>query len=348
MAATDYNGDGLCDVWQQRYDAWGLLPDGDEDLDGCSNLAESIAGTNPRDPSDCIRVGQVQVGGGMVIVEIQSQTGKRYQLLSSSSPVGESWTNVGAAVIGNGAKITFSNVLGSGAARKFYRVRTDDVDTDGDGVSDWAEQVVGTNPALANSPSNASGGLANDGDTLASVMSLSVQVDTEKGYERVNKSATTPVSSPARLRLVRTVGTMPLTLPVQTQGGAPEETKSNASPADHAAVSQVTIPAGQGTPASPFLLPIQPVADHLDEVPEFLNVKVGNGSGAPSATVCICDSSPSLEANQTLFVAYLGREAGGTTTATGLATALVKGDNDGATISLTFSGMYAACTVEQN
>lgn len=342
MAATDYNGDGLCDVWQQRYDAWGLLPDGDEDLDGCSNLAESIAGTNPRDPSDCIRVGQVQVGGGMVIVEIQSQTGKRYQLLSSSSPVGESWTNVGAAVIGNGAKIAFSNVLGSGAARKFYRVRTDDVDTDGDGVSDWAEQVVGTNPALANSPSNASGGLANDGDTLASVMSLSVQVDTEKGYERVNKSATTPVSSPARLRLVRTVGTMPLTLPVLTQGGAPEETKSNASPADHAAVSQVTIPAGQGTPASPFLLPIQPVADHLDEVPEYLNVKVGNGSGAPSATVCICDSSPSLEANQTLFVAYLGREAGVTTTATGLATALVKGDNDGATISLTFSNLTSA------
>jgi hypothetical protein len=135
---------------------------------------------------------------------------------------------------------------------------------------------------------------------------------------------------------------MPLTLPVQTAGGAPDETKSNAAPADFIAANNATIPAGQGTPGSPFLLPIQPVPDSLDEVPEFLNVKIGNSPGSPSATLCICDSDPDLESNQTLFVAYLGREAGVTSTATGLATALVKGDNDGATINLTFSNLTSA------
>jgi uncharacterized protein (DUF1800 family) len=173
-------------------------------------------------------------------------------------------------------------------------------------------------------------------------MSLAVSVETEHGYERVNKALPSPVGSPARVRLVRSVGTMPLTLPVETQGGAPEDTKANASPADFAAITQVTIPTGQGTPSSPFLMPIQPVADNLDEVPEFLNVKIGNWAGAPSARVCLCDANPTVEANRTLFVAYLGREAGVTSTATGLATALVRGDNDGATINLTFSNLTSA------
>lgn len=341
-AGTDHNGDGLCDVWQRHFDAWTLLPNDDDDLDGCSNLAESIAGTNPRDPAECVRVGDVSASASVVTVEVPSQLGKRYQLLSSPVPTGGTWVNEGAAKIGTGAMISFATPLGTGLNRKFYRVRTDDVDTDNDGLSDWAEGVVGTNPELAHSPTNASGGVASDGETLASVMSLVASVETEHGYEKVNKALPSPVGSPARVRLVRTVGTMPLTLPVETQGGAPEDTKSNASPADYAAITQVTVPAGQGTPSSPFLMPIQPVADNFDEVPEFLNVKIGDWAGAPAAKVCLCDANPTVEANRTLFVAYLGREAGVTSTATGLATALVRGDNDGATINLTFSNLTSA------
>lgn len=336
---TDYNGDGLCDVWQQQYDAWELSAGGDEDLDGCSNLAESIAGTNPRDPADCVRVGDVLTAAGNVVVTVETQKGKRYQLQSSNGPTGPVWVNEGAPVIGTGLARQFVTPMGGAGARKFYRVRTDDVDSDSDGVSDWAEEVVGTNPALANSPNNASGGAASDGDTLASVMSLTVEVETANGYERVDKKAANPAPAPARLRLVRGVGTMPLTLPVQTEGGAPELTKSSASAADHAALTSVTIPAGQGTPGSPFLMPVNPVADAVEEVPEYLRVRVGNRAGAPSATVCICDADPALEGNRTLFVAFLGREEGVNTTATGIATALVAGDNNSATISLTFSNL---------
>lgn len=37
----------MCDVWEARYHADTLLPDGDEDIDGFRNLTESTAGTDP-------------------------------------------------------------------------------------------------------------------------------------------------------------------------------------------------------------------------------------------------------------------------------------------------------------
>src|SRR4051812_27120437 len=48
--------DVLDDVWQQRFSAWGLDPANDEDDDGATNIAESIAGTDPRDAKDRFRV----------------------------------------------------------------------------------------------------------------------------------------------------------------------------------------------------------------------------------------------------------------------------------------------------
>ena len=48
--------DGLDDVWQQRFSAWGIEPSGDDDDDGATNLAESVAGTDPRDAADRLRV----------------------------------------------------------------------------------------------------------------------------------------------------------------------------------------------------------------------------------------------------------------------------------------------------
>lgn len=44
------SADGMCDIWQAIYNAWGLSPTADTDSDGCSNLVESIAGTDPRKP----------------------------------------------------------------------------------------------------------------------------------------------------------------------------------------------------------------------------------------------------------------------------------------------------------
>lgn len=344
--------DGMCDVWQQVYQAWGLLPGDDDDFDGCSNLTESIAGTDPRNPADCIQVGNVTIAGSNIILNVMSEAGKQYQLQSNSNPTGEdvSWTNEGAPVTGTGANLPFVTPKGSGAVPKFYRVKTQDQDSDADGLSDWAEIATGTDPAVGSSPSNASGGAANDGDTMRSLLSLTAApvAGFENGYEVDDKSGASPAPKAAKVALVRSFGTMPLTIPISGEGGAPEETKGNAGLGDFAFAGasggNITIPANAGVPGSPHQVTINPVPDAEVEVPEYLKVafSLPGGATVADATVCVCDADPSIEANRTLYVAFLGREAGVVTTATGIATALVEGDNDGALINVSFSNLTSS------
>jgi uncharacterized protein (DUF1800 family) len=360
MAATDFfstapgqgASDGLCDVWQQLHGAWALAPTGDEDNDGCSNLTESIAGTNPFDPTDCTQVGNMASSGGNLVLQFKSQRGKKYQVLESDVPAGGTWTLVpGSTKVStiDGANDSISIVRPAGT-KKFYKLEVLDNDQDTDGVSDWAEHKSGTNPALASSPGNASGGVANDLDTLRSLLSLTAAplAGYQKGYEADNRGAGVPAPVAARIGLTRSFGTMPLTVSVTTLAGAPDATKSDASPADFSIAGlsggKITIPASAGTPGNPHAVLVQPVPDAANEVPEHLRVAFAPPAAALSgslteATVAVADAAPGVEANRTLFVAYLGRESGVVTNATGLATALVEGDNDGASISLTFSNL---------
>jgi uncharacterized protein (DUF1800 family) len=348
VLAIDFSNDGLCDVWQQFYNAWDLSPEGDEDNDGCSNLTESIVGTDPRNPADCNRVGNVFLAGNSVILTIQSKVGKNYQLISSSAPNGPVWTERGTSVTGDGSELQFIALRLNGNKREFYRIRTQDQDTDNDGVSDWAEEVTGTNPALTHSPSNASGGAASDGEVMASLLSLAVTQIPGREYAREKEA------SPASIRLVRPLEKSgpSLTLAYSTSPN-PDATKGSAAGNDYtlsvnlpggmvtgSTYGTVTIPAG----ASEMDIMINPVADATPEVPELLTINLHKpGITADSAplvgTANLTDADPTVESNRTLFVAYLGREAGVNTTATGIATALVNGDNDEAAISLTFSNL---------
>ncbi len=64
----DLNGDGMSDIWERMYNAWGLDPNGSASGDAISNLAKSIAGVEslgfkliPRHYSD--RIGGHQCHG---------------------------------------------------------------------------------------------------------------------------------------------------------------------------------------------------------------------------------------------------------------------------------------------
>lgn len=347
IAATDYHSsapgqgapDGLCDVWQQIYDGWGLSPSGDEDLDGMSNLAESIAGTDPRDAINSFSMSETTQSGGFAVLKFPSERGKRYQLRSNSVPIADgNWVNVGTPVTGTGAEMTFVAPPGAAGAPKFYQIQAQDIDSDGDGVSDWAEDKTGTNPGLAASPNNASGGVASDGETMRSLLSLTA-VATANAFERMDRHDPASPSVPAKITLARSYGTMPLNnLPLQSQGIAPGPTKSAASPAD-LQLAPVTLPNGVMSQE----ISIPPVKDGTEEVKEHAVITVGlpgvpNMAG-PSATIAISESDPAVHANRQLYVAYLGREAGAVSTASGYATALVSGDNDSATISVVFSNL---------
>lgn len=223
-------------------------------------------------------------------------------------------------------------------------------DADGDGVTDAVETQMGTNPNLASSPANASGGTASDWDTLQSLYSLTATVAVANAYETVDKKATTLTSQAARVNLARSSGTMQLTLRVVASAGSTDPTKGNASTGDYSIPGwtggNIVIPSGQGTTGSPFAVNINPVRDTAMEVPENLKLTFGPvPSGANPqivsypAFVKISDADPTKTNNRTMYVAYLTRGSGVVSTGSGVAVALLEGDNNEAKTSVSLSGL---------
>ncbi|RBP45053.1 CHRD domain-containing protein [Roseimicrobium gellanilyticum] len=342
QASTDFNNDGYDDVWQHRFSVTvSSFPlASDYDGDGYTNQAESVAGTDPRNSLDCLNITDAVLSGSNIQLSLKTLTGKLYTLESSAAPNGPTWTAEGSAITGNGSTQTFT--VASGTGSKYYRVRAADKDTDGDGVSDWAEALMGTNPSLANSPSNASGGVASDSEVIRSMMSFTTSVITANAYEKESINA--------RIRLTRTYGTMPLTLSM-TGSGNTVATKGSADPSDYtfkngsgAAISSTfTVPSG----ATTFDLQVVPVLDSLNEVPEMRRFTFRRISGSVTTPIGATQSihvrdATNTAANRRLFVAYLGREGGAITTATGLATLLLNGDNTVGEVNSTFSNLTSA------
>lgn len=343
-------GDGLDDVWQSKFDAWGVSTTDDPDKDGCSNQIESVAGTNPFQSGDCLKVGNTVVTATDVVFSFVSEAGKKYRVLSNTTLSG-SFTTVEtltfpASVAGTQQyipaedNVTESIKVAKGGTKKFYKLEVSDADTDGDGLTDWNEEETGTDPAVAASPSNASGGAANDLQVMNDLLSLTAAVTTANGFERVDKTATTVVASPAVVTLSRPVTrTYPLTVPLGILNGTSDPTKANASAGDYNAPASATIPAN----STSTTVNVTPVQDAADEVPEYAKVQFSlpglPNAPKPEATVCICDANPAIPENSQLYVAYLGHEAGMATTASGYATALVNGDNTSAAISLVFNNL---------
>lgn len=345
------NPDLLDDVWQSTFHAWGMAPNDDEDQDGCTNLQESTLGTNPRDPSDCLKVGKIDAEPEGVTLRFGAKRGKKYQVWESNSPGGPAPGEEGSSWIAKTGTFKIAAQDGPDSLAfakpaggvKFYRLEVTDHDDDQDGVSDWAENRMGTDAQQAFSTTNASGGVASDLETLRSLMTLQVSAGAVEAFEKE--------ASPATIQLRRSYGTMPLTVELQGLPGATLPTKSSADPNDYLfqnvagqPTDQVTLPNGQGT-TTPFTVArVMPMSDSAVEVPEALKVTAvlpgaSVGEALPSTTIQIKDANPTVASNRVLYVAFLGREAGITSTASGYATALVEGDNTRASISVVFNNL---------
>ncbi|MBL9115743.1 MAG: DUF1800 family protein [Verrucomicrobiaceae bacterium] len=343
--------DQLDDVWQAIYNGWGLVPSGDEDSDGCSNLVESIAGSDPRKPGDCLMVGNMAVSGSNIVMNFASKKGKSYQVWQSNSPgepspgePGSTWTEVaGAGKVSNVDGNDFIVFPKPGNAVRFYRLEGDDHDSDSDGVSDWAEHKMGTDINASASATNASGGAASDYDTLKSLMSLQILPGTPDAFEKEGTKAS--------VRLQRSFGTMPLTIALSGESGSTLATKASASAGDYQfqdtagnPANSVTLPANEGVGSPYEVAKIAAIPDSALEVPEALKVCVSYvgappGTTGPETVVNIKDANPADHANRQLYVAFLGREAGAASTASGYATALVDGANNSASVSVVFNNL---------
>jgi uncharacterized protein (DUF1800 family) len=145
----DLDGNGLPDAWEVRYRAFNLPPNGDADGDGASNAQEAKWGTDPFDANSKLTV-TLSRQTNDAVVSWPLLTGKDQRLFTATNLA--SWTQyVGSPLVnGSQSSVRFTNRF-STAPLAFYRVSTDDRDSDGDGIPDWAETVLGSDPLRANS-----------------------------------------------------------------------------------------------------------------------------------------------------------------------------------------------------
>jgi uncharacterized protein (DUF1800 family) len=143
----DLNGNGMSDVWEQLYNASALDPNVDTDGDGVTNLQESIAGTNPFDSNSYPHITAFGTAGTNFSVTMACALGKQYQLQSVTAltgPASSNWVTETSVVVRAGTTVTLMGT--NSPTTKFFRIAISDVDTDGDGLTDWEEYQLGLDP----------------------------------------------------------------------------------------------------------------------------------------------------------------------------------------------------------
>ncbi len=166
-SGQDLDGNGLPDAWEVRFRAAGLPPNGDADGDGAANVHEAKWGTNPFDATSVPALAMAQQTNNVTVVW-PNIAGKDQRLYSSTTLA--NWNQFGGTIwqSGDTAFAIFINRVAQ-TNREFYRVSTDDKDTDSDGVKDWDEFVLGSDALRANSVRSATPLIASNGVVTGSV-----------------------------------------------------------------------------------------------------------------------------------------------------------------------------------
>jgi len=120
----------------------------DSDHDGIPDLTELYAGGSPFDQSERLDPPQVVVGA-VSKLSWHAVAGKIYQI-QSTADLSQPWLDEGGAYRGNDGQITATFSLTNEFAQ-LYRLVVTDVDTDGDGLTDWDETQLGLDPSLVKS-----------------------------------------------------------------------------------------------------------------------------------------------------------------------------------------------------
>ena len=332
----------MCDVWEARYAADTLAAGIDTDGDGQSNLSESSAGTDPRDPTAVLRVDQFVVAS-TAQVSVASQVGKVYQLWSAPHLDGP-WTISGPPTPATTTRLTLeSGVLGED--QKYFRATAVDSDGDGDGLSDWAErQLSGFDPSRDDSFATGSP----NGDHAAATAwldalsggGLTLNSAPADAYEKEGTAAKitftrpAPIDRPFTVFLSRAASS---SLAVGTAGTADFSLQDGTGAG---VVDRLIIPAGQATAE----LVVQPIADTKTEVPEEARWQVGGSTLVAAAKVC--DAAP-VAANARLLVAYLAPRPGVATLGSGLVSIRLAGDNSAGTVTVGFSNLRSPANSAQ-
>ncbi|MDA0813282.1 MAG: hypothetical protein O3C21_12955, partial [Verrucomicrobia bacterium] len=148
----DTDSNGMNDLWEMRFAARSAAHQADEDADGdgATNREESIAGTDPLRADSRFALRSL-VDGDNVRLRWPGLRHKRYEVQSSDRL--NNWEPVAQVDPGSDGdtEISVEQALAAKNARIFYRVNAGDRDSDADGLSDWAENELGSDINEANS-----------------------------------------------------------------------------------------------------------------------------------------------------------------------------------------------------
>src|ERR1700744_3832376 len=221
QAMVDQNGNGISDIWEWMYNVTGVNPVADPDKDGYSNLQEALAGTDPANSSSFPHITSIVYSTTNISVIMPCALGKQYQLQSVTTIGATNWVVETNQVARAGTNVTLTVPLT--VNMKFYRVGISDVDSDGDGLSDWEEYQLGLDPLnpLSNGQQDGNGNALGDygyvTNMLAAqnVVTIAATVPTA-----VQPDAGQVVSSPGQFTITR--GGFPLgSITVNLGSGGP-------------------------------------------------------------------------------------------------------------------------------
>jgi hypothetical protein len=122
---TDSNANGLPDAWERIYfGALGVNPDADADEDGMSNREEYLAGTNPTNATDRLRITAFSgpPGGTNVSLSWSSVATRFYAIQKTIDLAVPAWTDSGLGLISPGGSFTTRAFNDTNATVRLYRV----------------------------------------------------------------------------------------------------------------------------------------------------------------------------------------------------------------------------------
>lgn len=126
VTTTDTDNDGMPDAYETANGLSAATHDtaADADGDGASNLAEYLAGTDPRNGADFFRAISVTRSGNSLALKFRVTPGRNYQILESTTLAAGSWRILFPArnTTGNELEVTAPFSTGS----RFYRALPED------------------------------------------------------------------------------------------------------------------------------------------------------------------------------------------------------------------------------
>lgn len=276
IAMVDINGNGISDVWEWMYSAYGIDPNADPDGDGFSNQQEAVAGTNPFDSNSYPRISSLAViSGTNVSAVMPGALGKFYQLQSRTNLGSPDWLTETGMVLRVGTNLTLSSP--ANATTKFFRIAVSDTNTDGSPLSDWEKYQLGLDPfnPFSNGNLDGNGQLLSDYAYVTNKLALQ-NVFTISANDPVTIEPDPGVSPTDLGVLTVTRGGFPLNAVMVNLGLGGPGPGFAAEGVDHAPLPRsVTLAAGVSTTN----IPVTPLANTNLHVPVIAQLQLLAGTG---------------------------------------------------------------------